>query len=246
MLSQVSDLQLPQRKLEDLYEQVILEMAEAKELDVARTLLRQTHVMSVLRKENEARYLRLEGVVGRVYAEGSDLYGLGSSKEKRRAKLATDLAQEVSIIPPSRLMTIVGQALKWQRQQGALPASAEIDLLRGVAVGKVDDEEKCPASLGSTVKFGKDCHVECAAFSPDGLVLATGSVDGFLEIWDTTNGYKLKVTQRNSTQRNPINSTIHPRTSAGWLTSRNADSDSDSDAESDAGMPLAPTSTLHL
>ena len=190
VLSQVGDLQIPQRKLEDLYEQIILEMTELKELDVARTLLRQTHVMSVVRRENESRYLRLENLMGRIYVQAEDLYP-GSTKEKRRAKLATDLAQEVSIIPPSRLMTIVGQALKWQRMQGALPAGAEIDLLRGVAVGKMDEEERCPNTLSNTIRFGKDCHVECAKFSPDGLCLVTGSVDGFLEIWDTST-YKLK------------------------------------------------------
>lgn len=190
VLGQVGDLQVPQKKLEDLYEQIILEMTEVKELDVARTLLRQTHVMSVLRKEDEARYLKLENLMGRIYVEARDLYP-GTTKEKKRAKIAADLSQEVSIIPPSRLMTIVGQALKWQRLQGALPAGAEIDLLRGVAVGKMDEEEKSAASLASTIKFGKDCHIECANYSPDGLVLVTGSVDGFLEIWDAST-YKLK------------------------------------------------------
>ena len=190
VLSQVGNLQVPQKKLQDLYEHVVLEMTEAKELDVARTILRQTQVMSVLRKEDERRYLRLENLMGRVFVDASDLYP-ETTRDKRRSKIASDLAQEVSVIPPSRLMTIVGQALKWQRLQGALPDGAEIDLLRGVAVGKLDEEERCPTTLRSTIKFGKDCHVECASFSPDGLVLATGSVDGFLEIWDAAT-YKLK------------------------------------------------------
>ena len=138
-MSQVGNLQVPQKKLQDLYEHVVLEMTEAKELDVARTLLRQTQVMSVLRKEDERRYLRLENLMGRVFVDASDLYP-ETTRDKRRSKIASDLAQEVSVIPPSRLMTIVGQALKWQRLQGALPDGAEIDLLRGVAVGKLDEE----------------------------------------------------------------------------------------------------------
>lgn len=165
-------------------------MTELKELDVARTLLRQTHVMQTLREKEEDRYLKLENMMGRIYVDASDLYP-GSSKEKRRGEIAKELAKEVSIIPPSRLMTVIGQALKWQRYQGALPPGAEIDLLRGVAVGKVEEEEKCSSVLANTIKFGKDCHAECVSFSPDGLVMITGTIDGFLEIWDTATA-KLK------------------------------------------------------
>jgi WD40 repeat-containing protein SMU1 len=188
VLPQVAALALPRRKLEDLYEQVVLELLELREADTARAMLRQTQVLAGVQAADPERFLRLERLAGRAAPDARDLYG-STSRERRRAALASALGAEVADAPPARLMALIGQALKWQRAQGLLAPDEPFDLFRGAAAAAARDaDEAPPAELDRTVKFGSKSHAECAAFSPDGAMLATGSVDGFIEVWDPATG----------------------------------------------------------
>ncbi|MEW5319795.1 MAG: hypothetical protein WDW38_010923 [Sanguina aurantia] len=190
ILPQVAQLKLPRTKLEDLYEQVVLEMVELRETDTARAMLRQTQVFQRMKSEDLERFMKLETLCGRTYLDLRDCYG-GGSKEKRRAALAHALSQEVSMVPASRLMALIGQALKWQQSQGLLPPGTSFDLFRGMAQGQRDEVESYPTAVECEVKFGAKTHPEVSRFSPDGQLLVSGSVDGFVEVWDSATG-KLK------------------------------------------------------
>ncbi|CAD7696072.1 unnamed protein product [Ostreobium quekettii] len=187
VLPVVTQLKLPRSKLEDLYELVVLEMIELREIDTARAMLRQTQVFQRMKRDNPERYMRLEQLCGRTYFDIREVYG-GTSKEKRRGQIAHSLSQEVTMVPPSRLMDLIGQALKWQQHQGLLPAGTAFDLFRGTAQGQRDEVESFPVAMEREVKVPKAYHHECARFSPDGQMIATGSTDGIIEIWDLVSG----------------------------------------------------------
>lgn len=187
VLPQLSNLKLTKNKLEDLYEQVVLELLELRESDTARAMLRQTQVFSGMQQDQPERYIALERLCTRAFIDTKELYK-GTTREKRRTALAASISAEVAAVPPSRLMVLIGQALKWQQQQGAIPAGANFDLFRGTVAVEIEDEERHPTALDRTIRFGAKSHPECAVFSPNGQYLVSGSVDGFIEVWDHRTG----------------------------------------------------------
>ena len=148
-------------------------------------MLRTTEPMRILKIDQPDRYLKLEHLCQRPVFVTSDAYEMGTSKQQKRQDIAKMLSAEISVVPPSRLLALIGQALRFQQAQGLLPKDGTLDLFRGGRrSARKDQDEALPTRQAGRITFNPESHPETAVFAPDGLSLVTGSVDGFVEVWD--------------------------------------------------------------
>lgn len=101
--------------------------------------------------------------------------------------LCKRLEEDLIEVPNQRLPALLQHSFQWLMYQGLF--SGNYDFLTGETkkVDNTPDEEKLFKSVKQLgkIKFGgSQTHVECAKFSPNGMYLAVGTVDGFVEFYD--------------------------------------------------------------
>jgi len=191
----------------DLFEQMLFELIELNELDAARSLLLHSEPLQSMKEDevHRIRYSRLDQLV--MNAESgqfavSDLYGMGWSKETKRKQIAECVEKEVFEAAPSRLQSLISDALKFQQIAGELEKGQSADLFadrerdreRGAEArrSRRDRNEKIVRKNTLVIPFGKQSDLTVIAFSPDGNLLVSGASDGFIECWDYDKGALMK------------------------------------------------------
>ncbi|KCV69127.1 hypothetical protein H696_04542 [Fonticula alba] len=209
VLAAVAPLRLPPAKLIDLYEQIVIELIELRELQAARALLSDSIPLASLRTSDPGRHNRLETLTHRSDFSTEEAYGLASglgvsarkARHDRRAAIAQALAAEVVVVAPSRLVTLLGQALKWQKSQGILdggvmssPLAAGVPVRHNIFQGTTTQESGTPLDDAPpkhhlrSIRFPSSSRCTIARFAPNGRHLLTGASDGLIEAWDYVTG----------------------------------------------------------
>jgi WD40 repeat-containing protein SMU1 len=191
VFERLTNSNLPSKFLLDLYEHVYLELLEARETGTARSLLRQSQPLVYMREESPDRYLRLESMLAKPKFDKKEAYG-SLSKEECRQKVAESLSKEVTSVKPSRLMVLLGQGIKWQHSQGIIAPDSSYDILRASSRKAPIEEDKIVSSSYNTIAFDKASYAECGIFTTNGQHFVTGTVDGFIEVWNYLTG-KLRL-----------------------------------------------------
>lgn len=197
VLPLIQDLRLPYSKLANLYEQIIFELLEFREIESVSEILKEgkgeepidrndqgmSSVLITMRKEDPNRFYKMEKLLNQPHFERDQIYEGGITKEKRRIQIAQEIVDELQTAPQSRLMSLLTQALRYQQIQGVLPEGQQYDLFREISPESLQPE-LYPTRMHGQIKFGKKSYPVAAEFSSDGQFLVSGSVDGFIEVWN--------------------------------------------------------------
>ncbi len=182
-LAQIASVKLSQTKLLDLYEHITFELLEKHEYDTVRTMMKSTLALNLMKQQQPSRFSRLDQLLRSGSVEESDVFP-SSSRQQHRERLAESLAQELTAAPPSRLLAIMGQALKWQQHVGVLPPGGRFDLFRGIAPALQQLKDRPAVQSVGKIRFG-GALPHTMIFSPDGQRIISGNNEGFVELWDS-------------------------------------------------------------
>jgi WD40 repeat-containing protein SMU1 len=105
------------------------------------------------------------------------------------------LRPHVIVVPDSRLISLLSQAVKWQIHSGLISNKMEensnFDIFTGIFSNlKNEVKEKSIKFISKnfvSINMGES-HAECGLFSPNGQFFVTGSIDGYVEIWNYKSG----------------------------------------------------------
>ncbi|KAK2197186.1 bifunctional G-protein beta WD-40 repeat/LIS1 homology motif/WD40 repeat/WD40 repeat-containing protein SMU1/WD40-repeat-containing domain superfamily/Anaphase-promoting complex subunit 4 [Babesia duncani] len=197
VLDAIDTMMLSQETLFKLYDQIIRELVDLKESKLAKLLMENVTPLLEMRQQEPENYRRLSDLCANRPANSKEIYAglsaLGSqhshlTREKRRTLIGEALKAEIALAPQSRLLALIGNAIKWQHHLGIIPNVDQFDVFKNTSTASDKDTEFCVSTVSKIIRFGDNCNPECVTFTPNGNYLISGSSDGFIEVWNWSLG----------------------------------------------------------
>jgi WD40 repeat-containing protein SMU1 len=171
----------------DIYEQIVREMTEIGQKDLARSLLWNSDVMQHLRQVDQDRFRQLDKLLSSTRSSDPKYIYEGRTKQDIRNEIADRTSRQFEYAPSGQLLKLLSRAVQDDLEQ----LHSSLTLFQPGRLSKakqVADTEKVPNREYSMIKFGPKNTANCALFSPNGQYFVTGSSDGFIEVWDYETG----------------------------------------------------------
>eukprot|EP00826_Nyctotherus_ovalis_P016581 TRINITY_DN14803_c0_g1_i2.p1 TRINITY_DN14803_c0_g1~~TRINITY_DN14803_c0_g1_i2.p1 ORF type:complete len:525 (-),score=116.28 TRINITY_DN14803_c0_g1_i2:171-1745(-) len=183
----LKNVSFPDRIISMLYCQIIQELCSNREFDLAAYFLRENAQKAMA--SDRARYTQLLGIIKSRKLEEWNV-------EQQRYELADEICSNtIEINSNTKLMDLI--CLGSLREYQDAVYSAKVKQPKESASGK--SREAIPmmkskpkelpmtpyiTTLAKKRSTDEKYHLKTAAYSPDGSTIATGSIDGFIEILD--------------------------------------------------------------
>ena len=178
-----------------LHELVVLDLCEKGEHEAAKKIFIASDALQHLKETHQPRYKLLVKAIQRKAT-----VKVKAERSGQIEALVEILDEELIEAKPGQLLRLVGDAIKWKKLKGSWPHKAglvgryanRVEEARrsdtkgdGAETGAQDEIIQTPYA---SIRFGKQAHAETCEFSPDGRYIASGSTDGFIELWDPKTG----------------------------------------------------------
>jgi WD40 repeat-containing protein SMU1 len=148
ILQQVSVLKLPPKSLVSLYILLLKDLVfELQELSLAQSLLSNAEPLLLLKDLDPPAFYHLQSLVSESPSPPQEKPTL-----KEREKVAQELNSAIHSVEPCRLLSLIGQSVKWQLSQGLISSHEHFDLFRGVSLAEKALEDLRPTTCFQTIK----------------------------------------------------------------------------------------------
>ncbi|KAA6396696.1 MAG: putative WD-40 repeat protein [Streblomastix strix] len=149
VIRQINAMKLPQLIVFDIMEEMILELIDLHEHEVARRIIQKNTSLQAMLKVDQQRYNKIiELVQQKVTTEKK----LKEERFTRRDELSKQISPYLNSAPPSRLLTLVGHGIKWENKIGLIPPQVltgkkKIDLFTGRCIQQSSSSTQQQTSL---------------------------------------------------------------------------------------------------